>query len=144
MKTRSKRFLNLATLCLALLGITLLMARPVKAEFVPTHQQSGESSRLMNDPGEDSSSEEMKRAKDRKYGYDEGYELGQESDHRKVDRKSIEVPYYVEDQDEYKDGYEQGFEAGWYDSHPIAALLDMAWYYLTYTFDTLFGGAKSQ
>ncbi|AIG49969.1 hypothetical protein STAB901_01990 [Streptococcus pyogenes STAB901] len=32
MKTKSKRFLNLATLCLALLGTTLLMARPVKAE----------------------------------------------------------------------------------------------------------------
>lgn len=33
MKTKkSKRFLNLATLCLALLGTTLLMGRPVKAE----------------------------------------------------------------------------------------------------------------
>ncbi|HGK8122455.1 TPA: hypothetical protein ACJ7B5_001070, partial [Streptococcus pyogenes] len=34
MKTKSKRFLNLATLCLALLGTTLLMTRPVKAEVV--------------------------------------------------------------------------------------------------------------
>ncbi|MEY1913124.1 hypothetical protein AB7826_03220 [Streptococcus pyogenes] len=34
MKTKSKRFLNLATLCLALLGTTLLMGRPVKAEVV--------------------------------------------------------------------------------------------------------------
>ncbi|HER2672243.1 TPA: hypothetical protein VJY79_001716 [Streptococcus pyogenes] len=32
MKTKSKRFLNLATLCLALLGTTLLMGEPVKAE----------------------------------------------------------------------------------------------------------------
>ncbi|HHJ0088361.1 TPA: hypothetical protein ACQD5C_000223 [Streptococcus pyogenes] len=32
MKTKSKRFLNLVTLCLALLGTTLLMGRPVKAE----------------------------------------------------------------------------------------------------------------
>ncbi|EOT4861525.1 TPA: hypothetical protein VNE75_000701 [Streptococcus pyogenes] len=32
MKTKSKRFLNLATLCLALLGTTLLMTCPVKAE----------------------------------------------------------------------------------------------------------------
>ncbi|VHE09202.1 Uncharacterised protein [Streptococcus pyogenes] len=32
MKTKSKRFLNLATLCLALLGTTLLMEQPVKAE----------------------------------------------------------------------------------------------------------------
>ncbi|HES6778377.1 TPA: hypothetical protein VO310_000451 [Streptococcus pyogenes] len=31
MKTKSKRFLNLATLCLALLGTTLLMTQPVKA-----------------------------------------------------------------------------------------------------------------
>ncbi|HER1920635.1 TPA: hypothetical protein VKO32_000608 [Streptococcus pyogenes NGAS346] len=34
MKTKSKRFLNLATLCLALLGTTLLMTRPVKAEVI--------------------------------------------------------------------------------------------------------------
>ncbi|VGQ33668.1 Uncharacterised protein [Streptococcus pyogenes] len=144
MKTKSKRFLKLATLCLALLGTTLLMGRPVKAEGVYAQPQSSERSTSVNGPSEDSSSEEMKRAKDRKCGYDEGYEQGQESDNRKVDRKSIVVPYYVEDQDEYKDGYEQGFEAGWYDSHPIAALLDMAWYYLTYTFGTLFGGANSQ
>ncbi|HEP2964787.1 TPA: hypothetical protein VCJ38_000813 [Streptococcus pyogenes] len=32
MKTRPKRFLNLATLSLALLGTTLLMAQPVKAD----------------------------------------------------------------------------------------------------------------
>ncbi|SUO45749.1 hypothetical membrane associated protein [Streptococcus pyogenes] len=30
MKTKSKRFLNLATLCLALLGTALLMGRPRK------------------------------------------------------------------------------------------------------------------
>ncbi|HEP4577285.1 TPA: hypothetical protein VCT85_001539, partial [Streptococcus pyogenes] len=34
MKTKSKRFLNLATLCLALLGTTLLMGQPIKAEAV--------------------------------------------------------------------------------------------------------------
>ncbi|HHJ7820772.1 TPA: hypothetical protein ACQNDY_001617 [Streptococcus pyogenes] len=33
MKTKSKRFLNLATLCLALLGTTLLMGRPVNADM---------------------------------------------------------------------------------------------------------------
>ncbi|HER4531690.1 TPA: hypothetical protein VKN04_000084 [Streptococcus pyogenes NGAS751] len=32
MKTRSKRFVNLATLCLALLGTTLLTTQPVKAD----------------------------------------------------------------------------------------------------------------
>ncbi|HGH9922698.1 TPA: hypothetical protein ACJPGS_001000 [Streptococcus pyogenes] len=32
MKTKSKRFLNLATLYLALLGTTLLMGRPVNAD----------------------------------------------------------------------------------------------------------------
>ncbi|VHD33555.1 Uncharacterised protein [Streptococcus pyogenes] len=32
MKTKSKRFLNLATLCLALLSTTLLTTQPVKAE----------------------------------------------------------------------------------------------------------------
>lgn len=43
MKTKSKRFLNLATLCLALLGTTLLMARPVKAEVVMTQSPAGDS-----------------------------------------------------------------------------------------------------
>ncbi|HFN2786403.1 TPA: hypothetical protein ACHDB9_000240 [Streptococcus pyogenes] len=41
MKTKSKRFLNLATLCLALLGTTLLMARPVKAEVIPVTETEG-------------------------------------------------------------------------------------------------------
>lgn len=43
MKTRSKRFLSLATLCLALplLGTTLLTTQPVKAEVVLTQSSAG-------------------------------------------------------------------------------------------------------
>ncbi|ACI60683.1 hypothetical protein JavanS529_0001 [Streptococcus satellite phage Javan529] len=58
MKTKSKRFLNLATLCLALLGTTLLMGHPVKAEAVYTHPQSSERSASVDGSGEDSNSEE--------------------------------------------------------------------------------------
>ncbi|HHJ7237796.1 TPA: hypothetical protein ACQM8Z_000580 [Streptococcus pyogenes] len=50
--TRSKRFLNLATLCLALLGTTLLTTQPVKAEGV---QYSLESD-VSTDSSEQSSS----------------------------------------------------------------------------------------
>ncbi|HEQ9157568.1 TPA: hypothetical protein VIE79_000661 [Streptococcus pyogenes] len=51
MKTKkSKRFLNLATLCLALLGTTLLMGRPVKAEgSVVSDNSSGSTSSLVDD-----------------------------------------------------------------------------------------------
>lgn len=145
MKTKSKRFLNLATLCLALLGTTLLMGRPVNAEVTYT----GERSTSVNGPGEDSSSEKTEQTsdsdkRDRNRGYEEGYKRGQESDNRVLDRGTIEVPYNVIDGVEYKDGYEQGFAAGWYDGHPITALLDIAWSYLTYAFDVLFGGTNSQ
>ncbi|VHM38841.1 hypothetical protein [Streptococcus pyogenes] len=53
MKTRSKRFLNLATLCLALLGTTLLMAQPVKAEG-----ESPDSSTLLMSAGDEVTDEQ--------------------------------------------------------------------------------------
>ncbi|HGM9000959.1 TPA: hypothetical protein ACKQOX_000459 [Streptococcus pyogenes] len=54
MKTKSKRFLNLATLCLALLGTTLLMARPVKAEVSRSEgAERTEQQNLFRGPQED-------------------------------------------------------------------------------------------
>ncbi|VGT85493.1 hypothetical membrane associated protein [Streptococcus pyogenes] len=52
MKTKSKRFLNLATLCLTLLGTTLLTTQPVKAEGVQYSLESG----VSTDSSEQSSS----------------------------------------------------------------------------------------
>ncbi|HER7749287.1 TPA: hypothetical protein VO477_000604 [Streptococcus pyogenes] len=149
MKTRSKRFLNLATLCLALLGITLLMARPVKAEFVPTHQQSGESSRLMNDPGEDSSSEESTdsnrqslnreseqddEAEAQDAGWQKGLEAGKNSsiwkpalEFDEVPQPDVEYSDYVLQQ--YKEGYMAGYAYGWGETHELglAVLSVLQW-----------------
>ncbi|HES9119185.1 TPA: hypothetical protein VPG83_000961 [Streptococcus pyogenes] len=147
MKTKSKRFLNLATLCLALLGTTLLMGQPVKAEAVYTYPQSSERSASVDGSGEDSNSEETGQAgdddnRDRKRGYEDGYKFGQNSDSRDVDRNSISVPHDVIDGDDYKDGYQRGVGEGWSDSHPVETFLQIAWYYLTNMFYNLFGGGE--
>ncbi|HEP4818970.1 TPA: hypothetical protein VCV81_001409 [Streptococcus pyogenes] len=52
MKTRPKRFLNLATLSLALLGTTLLMAQPVKADNDTRESQERVDQRI-EDPYDD-------------------------------------------------------------------------------------------
>ncbi|QCK28283.1 hypothetical protein [Streptococcus pyogenes] len=149
MKTKSKRFLNLATLCLALLGTTLLMTRPVKAEIVVTHQQSSDSSTLVNSSDEDGSSERTEQAgydgkRDRKRGYGDGYEFGRKSDNRDdLDITKILIPQDIIDTDEYKDGYEEGFGAGWHDAHPITSFIEMAWQFLTDIFGGWFGSNNS-
>ncbi|VGV18989.1 hypothetical protein [Streptococcus pyogenes] len=144
MKTKSKRFLNLATLCLALLGTTLLMGQPVKAEAVYTNPQSGERLTSVGGPSEDSGSEKTQQTsdddrRDRNRGYEEGYKRGQESDNRDLDRDTIEVPYNVIDGVEYKDGYEEGFGVGWHDAHPITSFIEMALQFFTSIFDSWFG-----
>ncbi|HES9188723.1 hypothetical protein [Streptococcus pyogenes] len=114
MKTKSKRFLNLATLCLALLGTTLLMARPVKAEVVKTDAStisgSGE--------GEESDKYWWNR------GHTDGYKEGEKSEIRKdLDRKTFSnFPEGLKDDDyenrgEYMDGYETGYSEGWHSKH---------------------------
>ncbi|HER2639475.1 TPA: hypothetical protein ACHIFC_001187 [Streptococcus pyogenes] len=69
MKTKSKRFLNLATLCLALLGTTLLTTQPVKAEEGQNKQQEvSVSSQSGQSEGEDRN--------DFKEGFRDGYPAG--------------------------------------------------------------------
>ncbi|HER7123240.1 TPA: hypothetical protein VMB01_001176 [Streptococcus pyogenes] len=139
MKTKSKRFLNLATLCLALLGTTLLMTRPVKAEVV-TQTPEG---KVTKAEGRDNVDDEAQKYQRRwEAGHKKGYEKGKEPD---SPREPQEIPEGTGDDygDGYSDGYSTGYGEGWYDSHPITALLDMAWYYLTYAFGALFGGANS-
>ncbi|HHD5969239.1 TPA: hypothetical protein ACNY5E_000646 [Streptococcus pyogenes] len=76
MKTKSKRFLNLATLCLALLGTTLLMGRPVKAEVVSrdnsTEQTDIMKRRYMDSTGISEKELEQKYGEDRFQGFLEG------------------------------------------------------------------------
>ncbi|HEP1711609.1 TPA: hypothetical protein ACNZ3U_001711 [Streptococcus pyogenes] len=116
MKTKSKRFLNLATLCLALLGTALLMGRPVKAEAAPTDALTS----TISDNGEGEGSE--------KYwwyqGYKEGYKKGEKSETKEeLNRRTFnQFPQGLPDSDhvnkgEYMDGYETGYSAGWYRTH---------------------------
>ncbi|HEP6064562.1 hypothetical protein [Streptococcus pyogenes] len=144
MKTRPKRFLNLATLSLALLGTTLLMAQPVKAEITltegesishqPTQPTSLSQLFLGSESGENST---YGHSFWRRLGYNDGYKKGKESNSPGIG--DINVPDYVSDEEAYKVGYEGGHEAGWRDTHPIASLLDMAWHFLTDAFNSIFG-----
>ncbi|QCK60357.1 hypothetical protein ETT52_01920 [Streptococcus pyogenes] len=149
MKTRSKRFLNLATLCLALLGTALLMGRPVNAE-----EESADSSTLMSTSGEvideqDSYIEEQYRndlslTKDdfREYlekdpynkyrfeGYKDGYKDGLKPDAEEMDDDALdkEAKAKAEGKGEgYGDGYQSGYSDGWRHGHPIRAFLGFIW-----------------
>ncbi|HEP1520574.1 TPA: hypothetical protein VB519_000285 [Streptococcus pyogenes] len=101
MKTRSKRFLNLATLCLALLGTTLLMEQPVKAEAIRTDGQT----------------EHISQSTDRQKDRDAGYEAGLRDGRR--DAQTLSEPREPDqDQGDFKsldycDGYFIGYYRGW-------------------------------
>ncbi|HES8648235.1 TPA: hypothetical protein VPD93_000221 [Streptococcus pyogenes] len=123
MKTKSKRFLNLATLCLALLGTTLLMTQPVKAEIVksPEAEQT-----VMQKNGVTETDNSYQKEWDR--GYDEGYKKGNE-------RNSPKKPEHSPVADGsgysgYSDGYSTGYGAGWYDGHLVEAIIDglISWF----------------
>ncbi|HGI5369957.1 TPA: hypothetical protein ACJQLJ_001093, partial [Streptococcus pyogenes] len=105
MKTKSKRFLNLATLCLALLGTTLLMGQPVKAKMM---QKSDYMAQFWE--GDDKYPAELEA---RYKGYVAGYTKGFEGNNM-PERTNIQVPRDVQlsNDTEYRDGYEQGFAEG--------------------------------
>ncbi|HEP1764004.1 hypothetical membrane associated protein [Streptococcus pyogenes] len=111
MKTKSKRFLNLATLCLALLGTALLMAHPVKAEVMSKEEYM---TRFWFWEG--GSDEYPAQLEARYKGYVEGYNKGLEG-HDRPKWPEIEVPKDVDPSD-YRDGYEEGFGEGKHKRHP--------------------------
>ncbi|HEQ9697593.1 TPA: hypothetical protein ACQN7E_000071 [Streptococcus pyogenes] len=148
MKTRSKRFLKLATLCLALLGTTLLTTQPVKAEITLAKGEStSHQTAQPTSPGKLFLGSESGGNSTYNYdfwhglGYRDGYEKGEESD--SPDISDIDVPDYVSDKEAYKEGYKKGFEEGRREARPIDAFLEMAWNFLTYAFTSLFGGGES-
>ncbi|VGV19300.1 Uncharacterised protein [Streptococcus pyogenes] len=129
MKTKSKRFLNLATLCLALLGTALLMGRPVKAEMTPIRQEqemvgSGsydQETREGSSEGQDSDELSGFYGTDaQKQGYKAGYDDAVKG-RPQIPRDEIEIPSNVDESDEvdYKDGYGNGYNSGWEKTHPI-------------------------
>ncbi|HEQ8384490.1 TPA: hypothetical protein ACQM9F_000427 [Streptococcus pyogenes] len=159
MKTKSKRFLNLATLCLALLGTTLLMAHPVKAEVVPTAQEVQQTTEHEDNISEDIIKKEYMAlfgfddndledhlqdpgSKEYYKGYVDGYKKGFKGEER-TNRGDIEAPD-IEDEyeDEYKDGHEGGFEAGRRKAYPVTAFLEEVWGFLTGIFSSWFSGEE--
>ncbi|HGN7514792.1 TPA: hypothetical protein ACKYV2_000293 [Streptococcus pyogenes] len=117
MKTKSKRFLNLATLCLALLGTTLLMAHPVQAEVISKRDYM---TRFGLGDLEDDSANYPSNLEARYKGYLEGYEKGLKGDDI-PERPKIQVPEDVQPSDhgDYRDGYEEGFGEGQHKRDPL-------------------------
>ncbi|HEP6115140.1 TPA: hypothetical protein VLM34_000740 [Streptococcus pyogenes] len=151
MKTKSKRFLNLATLCLALLGTTLLMGQPVKAS-----EQTDDDAVLMNSSGGEGSEqdnyireqyrsslglsqEDFDELNSQPYyegrlsgyihGYKDGQRLGASSS------PTDDKPYKGSRNDDYKtgfnDGYGSGYHDGWEQTNPFQSLLNYIWGVIT-------------
>ncbi|HES6112958.1 hypothetical membrane associated protein [Streptococcus pyogenes] len=155
MKTRSKHFLNLATLCLALLSITLLTTQPVKAEVISEdpsgltnyteeqnnpwgHQNSfGFSSEKSNNWGESVSSYDKGRVD----GYNDGYKRGKEKDAPREFAEPIPSPptngdYTDSDniqwyEQGYKDTFKTGYYEGWASNNKVQATLEWLWETIT-------------
>ncbi|HHJ9200620.1 TPA: hypothetical protein ACQNXK_001427 [Streptococcus pyogenes] len=120
MKTKSKRFVNLAALCLALLGTTLLMGEPVKAEVISeVISKRDYMTRFGLDNLEDGSAKYPSNLEARYKGYLEGYKKGLKGDDI-PERPAIQVPDDVQSSygDDYKDGYEEGFGEGQHKRDP--------------------------
>ncbi|HER4806562.1 TPA: hypothetical protein ACWWY2_000085 [Streptococcus pyogenes] len=127
MKTKSKRFLNLATLCLALLGTTLLMGQPVKAEVPRTEevqQQPEENEDIKKEYMKrlgvtDSDLKEKEDLNNRVQGYLEGYANGQ-----KPNAPEEPGDYDPDFTDDYDDGYIEGYSRSWHRTNrPIETAL---------------------
>ncbi|HEP1546765.1 TPA: hypothetical protein VMJ50_000647 [Streptococcus pyogenes] len=135
MKTKSKRFLKLATLCLALLSTTLLMTQPVKAEATLIQKSSDglvDSANSDNNSEQDNIKQEyMSRLrlsqseidqepyhKERLEGYIAGYQDG-------LKPGALETPSAYESGSEgHNDGYTEGYSRSWHKTNqPIRTAL---------------------
>ncbi|HFZ8985882.1 TPA: hypothetical protein ACIPTK_001741 [Streptococcus pyogenes] len=122
MKTKSKRFLNLATLSLALLGTTLLMAQPVKAEGVQivdrdrSTEQENIKKNYMKLLGLSEQDLTGQYHKGRFEGYLDGYKNGQKPGASEYPEKTGKYdPESDNPNDGYGDGYGQGYTDGYND-----------------------------
>ncbi|HEQ2358779.1 TPA: hypothetical protein VKD97_000957 [Streptococcus pyogenes] len=129
MKTKSKRFLNLATLCLVLLGSTLLVTYPVKATETPlsgyesTEQALPKSNQVTETLHSEGDLQKIAEKSDDGYklGYQKGYEAGRKEDasenpdENKLESKSLD----------YISGYYAGYYRGWDETNkPFQTLLE--------------------
>ncbi|HHJ7300765.1 TPA: hypothetical protein ACQMX7_000730 [Streptococcus pyogenes] len=132
MKTKSKRFLNLATLCLALLSATLLVTQPVKADggeqgSLTISAQESSSSTISTDSNRQSlnrESEQDDEAEAQDAGWQKGLEAGKNSsiwkptlEFDEVPQPDVEYSGYVLQQ--YKEGYMAGYAYGWGETHEL-------------------------
>ncbi|VGU98386.1 Uncharacterised protein [Streptococcus pyogenes] len=123
MKTKSKRFLSLATLCLALLGTTLLMTCPVKAEIVTSEHQTSE--RRVGDTTESNGdyNDVWKR------GYDDGRRDGSQPDAPEMSTNELDEEARKKAREgNHGEGYSDGYQSGYYQAsyethHPIMAAI---------------------
>ncbi|HEQ9922707.1 TPA: hypothetical protein VIT50_000693 [Streptococcus pyogenes] len=107
MKTKSKRFLNLATLCLALLGTTLLIEQPVKAEGMEARSEEQVTERRQFGNYKE----------DHERGRKEGYEAGSKPGAPEHPTKTREYdPDSRDVTNGYNDGYGYGYSEGWNES----------------------------
>ncbi|HEQ9279490.1 TPA: hypothetical protein VJW12_000088 [Streptococcus pyogenes] len=139
MKTKSKRFLNLATLCLALLSTTLLTTQPVKAEgrqettrSIDTSSENAGVHQSLETGGDNPYDYNDARNK----GYEKGYEAGKRPGAPKEpdDDDSIHNPY-----EGYSDGYIAGYYAGWHETHLIESTIDSIVEWVLGVFSYFFG-----
>lgn len=115
MKTKSKRFVNLSTLCLALLGTTLLMEQPVKADGSESRSEEQVTERRQSGTYGRGYSEDYRK------GYNEGYAEGFKKDIPQYPEDNENVKnnkYYTPDSrrgpyDPYSDGFDLGYSDGW-------------------------------
>ncbi|HHK1258221.1 TPA: hypothetical protein ACQOC5_000048, partial [Streptococcus pyogenes] len=119
MKTKSKRFLNLATLCLALLSTTLLMAQPVKARDNQSQQQEHVSNNIVEDAQKNDSDYDQGYEEGYKEGYKEGQKEGAPENPDKKDEDKLKNK-----SSRYGDGYYLGYYRGWDETNrPFQTLL---------------------
>ncbi|HFZ7526805.1 TPA: hypothetical protein ACIO41_000711 [Streptococcus pyogenes] len=122
MKTKSKRFLNLATLCLALLGTTLLMEQSAEAEVIliprPDWTSRGSGSQAKSQAKSQAEDDPYQRG--REDGHKAGLEAAKKSGNPTISPDAVPKPY---DSDErknalyrsgYTDMYRHGYSAGRY------------------------------
>ncbi|HHK1867434.1 TPA: hypothetical protein ACQOKL_000652, partial [Streptococcus pyogenes] len=108
MKTKSKRFLNLATLCLALLGTTLLMGQPVKAEVTKRSQGSDQSEVQEQNPYQEG------KSKGHRLGLSEGKKKDAPPQPSNTLPDSNPYSSNSEQNYYYRKGYEEGYTQGYY------------------------------
>ncbi|EIQ82933.1 hypothetical protein ACVR0W_07605 [Streptococcus canis] len=152
MTTKKKSLLGIGYLSVAMLGASLLMAKPVSAEEM---SESGDQAmRLVTQTGNNGVVEVIEVAengeerilgstqdpyfKGRDDGYDAGYQDGQKPGAPETPSSDIPEPQDIPsfyDESWYKNGYNDayvlGYRNGWDDNHYIWSTLRNVWYLVT-------------